>query len=97
MVLSDERPDLTCAMGQVWPPIQIKVFGSVEGARPHVDPATYDRLRVWDRACGLTAMEPERCLTCRHVIKDGVPVHQDEKHAASPAARSRDIAKRIAR
>tara|TARA_R110000824_G_scaffold23518_5_gene84247 strand:- start:475 stop:693 length:219 start_codon:yes stop_codon:yes gene_type:complete len=40
-------------------------------ARDHVDEAEYERLRTWERVCGLREMDAAKCASCPYVNIDG--------------------------
>lgn len=70
------RPDLTCANGDVWPTIHAKVFnGDLLAARVEVSSLDYERMRYWSIGCGLLEMDGSgRCASCSNAIIDGKPV-----------------------
>jgi len=64
---------LKCGNSRVWPPTRVIVFGTdIESYRGDITPQEYHRLRTWQKICGLTTMEKERCVECSHVLVDGV-------------------------
>ena len=74
-ITSPEGKSLGCANGQVWPPVQVLVHGrDLEAIRPSVGEVAYHKLKTWEKVCGLTSMELEKCGGCPHLVKDGVPV-----------------------
>jgi len=64
----------TCAVGTEWPPGHMLVYDTVEDAREEVSDAEYQRIRVWEEACGLHKMDPAKCQTCPQLLKNGVPL-----------------------
>ena len=63
---------LSCG-NKSWPPTKILVYGTdLEEIRPLVSLQEYHRLKTWEQVCGITSMDPEKCLKCPHVLKDGV-------------------------
>ena len=58
---------LMCTHWRVWPPLVLSDGQSTpEGLRDkgQVDTSEYQRLKVWQRVCGLTVMDPVKCMTC---------------------------------
>ncbi len=96
MTPDPEKPNLTCAMGNTWPPIQAKVYGpDPEATRPHVGLVVYEKVRTWHLVCGLFQMdgsETGKCLSCKHALVDNKPLLKDiSRMPTFPAARSRTI------
>ena len=66
---------LRCAHQKIWPPPHLhlipKIFGlDVEYLRNRVPNEVYLRLKTWQGVCGLTEMNPTKCSTCPHVLRD---------------------------
>ena len=70
--LEADEGKLTCSRGSMWPPMTAVVYGptSLE-ARPHITNAEYHAIRIWERACGLMKMSPDKCPDCPYVMVDG--------------------------
>ena len=86
----EDRPDLTCCQGDVWPPIHAKVYGpDPENSRGIVSNEDYERLRYWHRACGLFQIQEGKCLKCPHVVVNGRKIREaNPKVKASPSNRN---------
>ena len=64
--------ELSCA-NKEWPPVKVLVYGEdLEEIRPMVTPSEYHKLKTWEKVCGLTAMDPEKCPGCPYVLIDGI-------------------------
>ena len=75
---------LSCSMSHAWPPIQVIAYGSAEEAKEKLPPAGVQRIAVWEKLCGLLTMDSSKCLGCKFLVRDGVPV-------SSPPAGRRGI------
>jgi hypothetical protein len=65
---------LTCTRGHDWPPLEIVAYGpTAEDAREKIKPAQYERVKVWERTCGLLKMSEDKCPQCPLVARDGEP------------------------
>lgn len=80
-----------CAHWKIWPPVQ-SVHGQTGDrlrAVGALNDADYQRYQVWERKCGLQAMDPAKCLTCPLVrtleVREHVPVLVDPDNNAVPA------------
>ena len=62
---------LSCMYKEVWPPIEIEVYGSIKEAAEYLKPPEIERLQVWETKCGLHKMTPEKCTECPYVSIDG--------------------------
>lgn len=59
-----------CAHWRTFPPLEtLDHEQDAEWLRQHglIDMATYQRIQVWERECGLKAMDDAKCRTCEHV------------------------------
>ena len=86
--IEHEGETLSCLYKEVWPPLEIEVYGSIAEASAYLKPPEVDRLVVWERSCGLTKMFPEKCLTCRFVSVGGGPT---KMYGERPKARNRSV------
>ena len=66
-----EGKRLTCSLGVEWPPVEVSAYGSVEEAIEHLEDSEVQRLRVWEKVCGLLRVDPEKCKSCPHKLLDG--------------------------
>jgi hypothetical protein len=74
--------DLGCAHWRSFPPRALAVAPdhSPEDMRAKkiIDEPEYQRFKVWQSVCNLTAIEPEKCLQCPHAriagFRKGLPV-----------------------
>jgi len=62
----DGQQTYICVHWRTFPPLG--AGGDAENLRANqaIDQAQYDRLRLWQRMCGLFDMTEEKCLTCPH-------------------------------
>lgn len=67
---------LTCKQENVWPPTEVRAYGSVQRARKKVSEQRYEQIRTWERVCGLERMDRSKCLTCPNLVIDGKPVSE---------------------
>jgi hypothetical protein len=69
--------DLGCAHWRSFPPRALAVAPdhSPEDMRAKkiIDEPEYQRFKVWQSVCNLTAIEPEKCLQCPHARIAGFP------------------------
>jgi hypothetical protein len=72
--VAHEEATLTCALGHEWPPLEAVAYGPSLEAREKVTPHVYERIKVWERVCGLYEMDLDKCPSCPHRVVDGVPV-----------------------
>lgn len=63
--------ELSCSRGTMWPPIEAIIYGGAIEARPRISEQKYNEIRVWEQACGLRAMSPEKCPSCPYVNVNG--------------------------
>lgn len=65
---------LQCANAHFWPPPEIEFLAdSAEELRYTVPDVVYQRLKTWEQACGLKAMDASKCSGCKWVVIDGKP------------------------
>lgn len=84
---------LRCAHAKVWPPPHLhlipKVFGlDTEHLRFRVSNEVYLRAKTWEGVCGLTAMKPEKCLSCPHVLRENEEPRLPQSGHAPPTTRA---------
>jgi hypothetical protein len=63
----------TCSQAPFWPPVEIEAYGetSAQALRYVVSDLIFQRIRTWEQVCGLMEMNPNKCLTCPYVLRDG--------------------------
>lgn len=69
LTVSDKKGEVTkyiCAHWKTFPPPG--AGEDIENLRVNkaVDDAQYNRLKLWERICGLTEMQESKCLACPH-------------------------------
>lgn len=69
----EDGSTLRCFHAKVWPPPHLhlipKVLGlDTEYLRNRIPNEIYLRVKTWEGVCGLTAMKPEKCLSCPHAL-----------------------------
>lgn len=74
-----ETFEIYCQYEEQWPPAHALIGESFEDQRAQglLDESTYERVKVWQRVCGLTAMDAEKCSGCEHAMVElhkGQPV-----------------------
>lgn len=81
LLAKDDQPTIyACSHWKVFPPNGAGGAYSLEQLyrAGKLDRTDYQRALVWQRMCGLTVMEPTKCLMCPHAriaeIKNGLPV-----------------------
>ena len=79
---------LTCMYREVWPPIEVEVYGSIQEAAGYLTPPEIERLLVWESRCGLHEMSSEKCPKCPYVSADGGSAKMYEKR---PKIRNRNV------
>lgn len=74
-----------CAHKDKWPPIEVIAYQVdlidplppdvpiAEAFRGVLPDVVYQRIRTWEQVCGLRAMCPQKCPSCRFSVKNGVP------------------------
>lgn len=63
-----------CANEAFWPPPHASI-GSAEEIRFRFPEAVYERMKAWERACGLKEMEKDKCIDCQFLRNPkGIPV-----------------------
>lgn len=70
--VEDERgktDSYVCAHWKTFPPIGAGENAESLRSEKTITQAQYNQLKVWENVCGLTAMEPGKCLGCPHVRK----------------------------
>jgi len=72
--------ELTCLYGEKWPPGEIAAYGSIEEAAPNLTEKDIQRLEVWEKVCGLTAMSADKCPSCPYLMKDGMAQMYRNRH-----------------
>ncbi len=90
--LDYEGKTLSCSMGFEWPPIEVVAYGSPEDAQEHVTDPAMQRIRVWQKVCGLREVDSAKCPTCKYVQIDGVLVNQSDKGRRGSSLRVRSPA-----
>lgn len=67
--LEAEGKVFMCGNWQVWPPKEAFLTDGMtaEEARTRLEVDAYNRLSVWEKACGLMKMEGGKCLTCPYL------------------------------
>ena len=53
-----------CVNEKFWPPVHAAI-GSSEDVRFRFPDAVYERMKAWERACGLKEMQADKCLKCQ--------------------------------
>ena len=72
--IESDGQTLQCANAQFWPPLEIEhLADTAEELRYTVPDVVYQRIKTWEQACGLKAMDASKCLGCKWVIIDGTP------------------------
>lgn len=58
-----------CGNWQVWPPKEAFLTDGMtaEEARSRMEVDAYNRLSVWEKACGLMKMEEGKCMSCPYL------------------------------
>lgn len=89
---------LRCAHAKVWPPPHLhlipKVFGlDTEHLRFRVSNEVYLRAKTWEGVCGLTAMKPEKCLSCPHVLRENEEPRLPKSGHTPPTTRATAVAR----
>jgi len=59
-----EGKTFRCANEAHWPPPH-SAIGSAEQVRFRFDDAVYERMKAWERVCGLKQMEASKCQGCQ--------------------------------
>ena len=66
-----------CGNACFWPPLEIECLGgSAEDLRYAVPDVVYQRLKTWERVCGLMEMSPSKCPSCPLLVVGGKPVKE---------------------
>ena len=96
--LKEGEDTLTCSRGREWPPLEAVAYGpTAEDAREKVKPHVYERIKVWERVCGLFEMSLDKCPGCPHLEVNGVIATPPEKSGPTPKMYSVKQAKRAIR
>ena len=63
----------TCSQASYWPPVEVEAYdgASAQELRYEVTDLIYQRIRTWERVCGLMKMDASKCLSCPNVLIDG--------------------------
>ena len=65
---------IQCSNAHFWPPPEMEYLAdSAEQLRYTVPDVVYQRLKTWEQACGLKAMDEQKCSGCKWAIIDGKP------------------------
>ena len=64
---------LSCRHGKTWPPASAYMGLSPTEVRAERGDEAMARYLIWQRDCGLLAMNPDKCRACPHVLVAGVP------------------------
>jgi len=73
--LEVDGKEYRCANEAIWPPIEIEVYGpTAEHVRYIVSDVKYQRIKTWEKLCGLRQMEATKCLKCPLVTHEGEPL-----------------------
>jgi len=63
-----------CANETFWPPVHAAI-GSSEEIRFRFPDAVYERMKAWERVCGLKEMSESKCFGCSFLRDEkGIPV-----------------------
>lgn len=76
--LDHEGSRYTCRNAKVWPPSHALLEDSFQLLRDNkeITELEYERLRTWERVCGLTEMKASKCMTCPHLLnEEGVAIN----------------------
>ncbi len=74
--LKNDQGTYRCFCGRQWPPGPVLAYGTdLQEIRSRVSSAEYDRVRVWDHACGLLQMREDKCLKCPYVKLNGILIN----------------------
>ena len=84
-----------CGNADVWPPLEIEhLADTAEELRYTVPDLVYQRLKTWERACGILRMSEDKCPTCPFVMIDGEPATKAGMASASTIKNKRILRKR---
>ena len=73
-----------CANETFWPPVH-SAIGSSEEVRFRFPDEVYERMKAWERACGLKEMQPSKCHTCAFLRNEmGIPLNQTATGLPAP-------------
>lgn len=74
-----------CRNAMFWPPPEIEYLAdTAEELRYSVPNVVYQRIKTWEKMCGIMGMQADKCPTCPLVIVDGKPATR----TGSPSAKT---------
>jgi len=62
-----EGVEIFCTHRNDWPPAHARLPDTADSLRASgaITETKYQQLQTWQRVCGLMAMDPEKCVTCK--------------------------------
>ena len=73
-----------CANEAFWPPVH-SAIGSSEEVRFRFPDDVYERMKAWERTCGLKEMQSHKCRSCQFLRNEmGIPINQTSAPSLAP-------------